>query len=238
MISIIIPTLNEEKVILKTLQGLRGIPVPHELIISDAKSSDKTVFLAHPLADKVVIHNGEHRQTIAEGRNKGGYVASGDILLFLDADCTIPSPETFFPKMLAHFENQNIVALTVPYKVPPQVATRGDRIMESIVSTLFRISNNVFHNGRASGEFQMMRKSAFIKVGGYNEKLVVGEDIDMFSRLSKIGRTYFDASVFIYHTGRRAHTIGWPRLLVLWLLNGFSVAIRGKSYSKEWKPIR
>jgi glycosyltransferase involved in cell wall biosynthesis len=238
MISIIIPTLNEEKVIQKTLQSLRSISVPHELIVSDAKSSDKTVFLAHPLADKVVIHDGEHRQTIAEGRNKGGYVASGDILLFLDADCTIPSPETFFPKVLAHFENQNIVALTVPYKVRPEEATMGDRIIEKIVSFIFRISNNVFHNGRASGEFQMMRKSAFEKVGGYNNILVVGEDVDMFTRLSKIGRTYFDASVFIYHTGRRAHTIGWPKLLFLWIANGVSVAVRGKSYSKEWKPIR
>ncbi len=238
MISIIIPTLNEEKIIAKTLESLKSIRVPCELIVSDAKSSDSTALLARPLADKVVIHDGEYRQTIAEGRNKGAVVAHGEILLFLDADCTIPNPETFFPKVLLHFENPDIVALTVPYKVPPDVATRGDRIMERIVSTLFRISNNVFHNGRASGEFQMMRKSAFEKVGGYNSALVVGEDIDMFSRLSKTGRTYFDSSVFIYHTGRRAHTIGWPRLLVLWLLNGFSVAIRGKSYSKEWKPIR
>jgi phosphoribosylamine-glycine ligase len=40
------------------------------------------------------------------------------------------------------------------------------------------------------------------------------------------------------YPGRRAHKIGWPRLLFQWWTNGIYIMLFGKSYSKVWKEIR
>jgi len=63
--------------------------------------------------------------------------------------------------------------------------------------------------GEAPGRFQMMRRSAFEKVKGYREDLITREDGDMFARLSKVGRTLYDSKLEVFHSGRRAHAIGW-----------------------------
>src|SRR5258708_7942690 len=82
-----------------------------------------------------------------------------------------------------------------------------DKIVFSIFNLFNYISNNIFRIGAAVGEFQMVRKDIFEKVGGYDEKLVASEDYDFFRKISKVGKTYFAKDIVIYHTGRRAHKI-------------------------------
>ena len=114
MISIIIPTLNEAKIIELTLRMLTAtLTLPHEVIVSDGRSSDRTAELAARYANTVVVFSGEGRQTIAAGRNDGAKAAAGDFLVFLDADCVIPEPDRFFTQALAYFErNPELVGLT------------------------------------------------------------------------------------------------------------------------------
>lgn len=240
MISVIIPTLNEESVIEKTLTLLKSkLTLPHEIIVSDGQSTDKTVAIARGLADIVVAYNEPARQTIAQGRNGGARASHGDLLAFMDADCSLSDPDDFFASALKHFEtNPKLVALGVSLRVIPKLETFSDKLVFVPMNNYFRVLNNLLKLNMAVGEFQMIRRSAFVKVGGYNEKLVAGEDIDMFHRLSKIGQIFFDHRLTVFHTGRRAHKIGWPRLLLHWFLNGFSMVIRGKAYSKVWEVIR
>lgn len=71
-ISIIIPTLNEEKVIERTLSQFPQNFCDQyniEVIISDGGSKDNTVSLARQSGHSVIAHTSERRQTIAEGRN-------------------------------------------------------------------------------------------------------------------------------------------------------------------------
>ena len=80
MISIVIPTLNEEKIIETTLRSLRAYSGYLEIIVSDGRSTDRTVEIARSIADTVVVHSGPERQNISKGRNRGAEVATGDIL--------------------------------------------------------------------------------------------------------------------------------------------------------------
>ena len=57
MISFIIPTLNEEKTIEKTLKNLSEYFGEKEIIVSDGRSSDKTIEIAKKYTDKVIIHD-------------------------------------------------------------------------------------------------------------------------------------------------------------------------------------
>lgn len=241
MISIVIPTFQEEKVIGLTLRSLKSrLTIPHEIIVSDGGSKDKTVDIAAEHADRVVVYSGTKRQTIAQGRNDGARVAQGEFLVFLDADCVIRDPDSFFRTASSAFESTtNLVALTALLRVLPENETSSDRIVSEIVNLVVVFKNNVLHKGEApGGEFQMVPKQAFDRVGGYREDLITREDRDLFFRLSKIGRTRCEPRLTVFHTGRRAHTIGWSRLIVLFLVNTISFHVRGRVHSKEWTPVR
>src|SRR5690349_13481262 len=94
--SFVIPTLKEESVLEKLLNNLKEITdFSYEIIVSDGGSQDKTQEIANRLADKLVVYKGAKRQTIAQARNMGAREASGEFLIFLDADVFIPNPNLF-----------------------------------------------------------------------------------------------------------------------------------------------
>lgn len=239
MFSIIIPTYNEEKYIGNTLAGLKAkLSLPHEIIVTDDKSRDATAQVAGAHADLVLVPESKH-VTIAANRNNGAKYARGDFFVFMDSDSTIADPDTFFTRALSHFEHDpKLVALTGRIGVWPELETWGDRLVYFVFNAVHYLKNNILRMGEASGKFQMMRRSAFESVGGYREDLVTREDGDMFNRLAKLGRTLYDHQLVITHTGRRAHRVGWPKLLYVWMLETFWVAAFGKSRVQEWVDIR
>lgn len=87
MISIIIPTLNEETIIKSTLENLMLLirDTPHEIIVSDGGSRDKTVKIAEKFALIIRSEKGKAVQL-----NEGVKKATGDILFFVQADASIP----------------------------------------------------------------------------------------------------------------------------------------------------
>ncbi len=239
MISFIIPTLNEAKDIEKTLRMLQTYNGPHEIIVSDGKSDDDTVAIARSYTDHVIVAADRSKQSIAINRNAGAARATGEFLVFVDADMEIPNANAFFARALAYFEDPKLVGLCPQVRVHPEGETFADRIVMMFINwCIMYPQNNILGRGAASGEFQMVRRTAFEKVGGYNERLVVAEDVDFFVRLSKCGRTRFAGELLVYNNGRRPHKLGWPRLLYLWSINILWVTLFHKSAQTEWEPIR
>ena len=238
MISIIIPTLNEEKIIEKTLNQFKNLKIiDFELIVSDGNSKDKTVEIAKKYTNNVLIVKEKH--TIAFARNQGAKIAKGEYLVFLDADVFIKDLNDFFKKAFLEFEkNKKLVALTVKLKVLPEFETFWDNFFHFIINFIHWFGCNVLNFGNASGEFQMIKKDIFLKIGGYNENLAVAEDVELFLRLSKIGKVKTIWKLTAYHTGRRFHQEGWLKVLYHWLLNFFSVLFFKKSAYKKWKEVR
>jgi len=241
MISIIIPTRNEEKIIAVTLLAFKNkLTLPHEIIVTDGASTDKTVELVKMYADKVVEHTGPNRQTIAEGRNAGAAVATGEFLVFMDADCSLVNPDEFFKIALDDFKKDDkLVALTGWLRVLPEFETFADKVIFNTQNFWMMFLNDVIHIGVSpGGEFQMMRAETFRKVGGFDAHLVAAEDIELFGRLGKEGLIRLDRRLKVFHTGRRGHKIGWPKLLSLWFLNTVWMMLFKRAYVKEWKVIR
>lgn len=239
MISFIVPTLNEAKTIGRTLASVGQFAGDHEIIISDGGSHDGTVDICREQADHVIVYSGQERQTIALARNMGAAVARGEHLVFVDADVVIPQIDDFFDVAIEAFRSRpRLVAMTVRYRVFPELASLADRYVFTMLGLQFFLQNNVFRIGAAGGEFQMITKDAFEEVGGFNERLAAAEDMDLFRRLSKIGRTRFVGSLVVFHTGRRAHAVGWPKLLWSWFTNSVSVFLFRRSASKVWREVR
>ncbi len=235
MISIIIPVYNEEEVLEKTLLHFKSLTLPHEIIVTDDKSTDLTITIAQKYADVVLSTETKH-PTIGVNRNVGARVAHGDILVFMDSTSIIfENLDSFFTRALKHFaDNPKLVALTGALWVEPDLETFTDKVVYTIFNWTHIIKNNWLHTGEAPGKFQMIRREAFEKIGGYRADLVSREDAEIFMRLSKIGLTLCDPSLKVYHSGRRAHAIGWPKLLSIWMTETFWLAFFGKTRSKNW----
>lgn len=239
MISIIIPARNEEKTLPRTLFTLKRELrlTPYELIVADGMSSDRTVEIAKQFA-KVVEEDDASKRCIARGKNMGASVAKGTFLVFLDADSSIPHADAFFAHMLHLFDqDEELLGLTATLKVMPEHETGADRFMFGIVNLLFRLLNNVLRTGGAAGEFQMVRTSAFREIHGFREDLPVGEDNDLFHRLTRRGKTHMVKELTVFHSGRRAHIVGWPKLLSVWILNGVWLFLFNRSFHGEWRSV-
>lgn len=241
MVSIVIPAKNEATVLGDTLMGLRtaAVEMPLEIIVSDDISTDGTSRIAAHLADRVVQKLADDPgHTIAAARNRGAAAARGDLLLFLDADVTVPKPMNLIQTLIQAFErDERLLAATAFLEVLPDQATFGDRFFSGFVNWLFFLLNLVGF-GCGVGEVQMIRTTAFREAGGYNPELAAGEDFDLFRRLSRRGRTRTIRSLTVYHTGRRVHVVGWPRLLSQWFVNALFIMFARRSYSKVWKEVR
>ncbi|MBI5003856.1 glycosyltransferase [Candidatus Kaiserbacteria bacterium] len=239
MITIIIPTREEEHAIEATVCQFRGLRLPHEVIVSDDRSLDRTVEVARTCANITITADNDARQSPARARNAGARVSQGDILVFIDATVAIPHPNAFFEHALARFAHEpRLVALTGPQRADPTIETWGDRTSFGILNFILRIRNNLLHKGEASGKIMIVRRSAFDRVNGLREDLITREDGDFFLRLSRIGKTHFDPHLMIYHSARRAHAIGWRKLWWIWATNVIALAFLRKPLADDWTPVR
>jgi len=244
LVSIIIPTKNEGKYIGPTIEQYRHLiePFNMEIIVSDANSTDDTLEIVR----RYQTEWGEHRiklvqaqgkQNIAIGRNSGAAAAQGSILFHSDADVHIPNPELFFKKILAAFDNPDVVAATAPIWVYPQEASLPDKLYHVLMNLVIRLSFT-FGVYLAKGECQFVRRSIFEQIEGYNEKIVAGEDCNLFFRLHKIGKIAYLYRLKVYHSPRRFRQYGYIRVSLIYFREGLSLLFLRKSYVEEWKPIR
>ena len=240
MISFVIPTKNEELFVGRLFESLQKYHGLYEIIVSDGGSTDGTLDIVRKYTDKVVVWNGDVRQTIAAGRNAGAHIATGRYLVFFDADVYIPDIDALMAGVEVFFqENQNVVAISGSLLVMPECATFFDGVISFILNTYFSFINNVFGVVMVYGEFQITKREAFEKVTGFDEKIVASEDYDLFRRLNnKVGKVKFVKKLKVYHTGRRIHKTGWSKLLFRWFSNWLSVILVNRAKDGEWEEIR
>src|SRR3989338_2350043 len=110
MISIIIPTLNEEKYLPKLLDSIKNQNFSdYELIVADFNSKDRTREIARRYGCKIVLGG-----IPGVARNNGSRVAKGEYLLFLDADVILP--KHFLYKFVNEFDRKFADIATCGFK--------------------------------------------------------------------------------------------------------------------------
>jgi len=239
--SIIIPTLNEEQLLPGLLKQLNDPALRKkfnlEIIISDGGSLDKTIEIALSNADIVKIHNEVGKQNIAEGRNKGAEFATGDLLIFLNADILLHNAGEFFEYIQTNFSDNRYLAMACSVKVFPSEEIFSDRLFHFAYNNYFKLLNFI-GIGMGRGECQVVRENIFNKVNGYNQSITAGEDFDLFRRIRKLGKILFSNEICVYESPRRYRKLGYTGVTWEWIKNGVSVLFKNKSISKEWEQVR
>jgi glycosyltransferase involved in cell wall biosynthesis len=199
LISVIVPALNEERYLPKTLtllaDAMRECPHPVELIVVDNDSADTTARVAERFGATIVretVHN------VARVRNAGASIARGDILVFLDADTEVPC--NFLARVSQAVADPNVLGGTADVVHSPRSA------VVRLYLACWRLVGKLF--GMAQGAAQFCRRPIFERLGGYDESLFMGEDVDFYWRLksvsAKVGaRVEFLADVQVYPSARR-----------------------------------
>ncbi len=243
-ISVIVPVFNEEKLVGQALSVFTPeLKEKHniELIVSDGGSSDRTVAIASQYADIVVVHTADVRQTISQGRNRGADKATGDVLVFVNGDCLIVDPDTFFGRIRDWMGNGPELpacdAIACRVSVKPGEIIFKDKVFYFIHNNYVRLLN-FLKLGMGRGECQIIKTETFHRVGGYDDDIAAGEDFDLYRRIAKVGKIKFTKKLLVYESPRRFRKYGYLRIIWSWTLNSLSVMFRGKSVSKVWEAVR
>lgn len=240
-LSVIIPTLNEAKLLPQLLEQLNNIRELHpevEIIISDGGSKDETLQIAESY-NCIIIRNSENnRQNIAMGRNLGAAQTEAPLLLFLNADVRFESPGKFFEFCLNVFPDSEYAAMTCYVKTFPEETTLADTLFHGFYNFYFIVLNKI-GVGMGRGECQLLKRDYFINAEGYNPELAAGEDFDLFRRIKAAGgKIFFNKALMVYESPRRYRKIGYWGVALLWTKNALSILLKNKSISKVWEQVR
>lgn len=219
MLSIIIPTLNEEKYLPRLLRSIKTQDFKNfEVIVSDGDSSDRTQRIAKNSGTKLVVSK---KQSPANQRNQGGKIAKGDILLFLDADVFLP--KKFLSSVIAEFKKKNLDVASFYFK--PDSKKIIYKIYSYFYASVCSISQYIKPLSLGCGI--IIKKSLHKKIYGFNTNIFIGEDHNYSQKAKKLGRFGILSSKKIYFSVRRFEKHGKFKTLIKWLYCAFYVLIRG-----------
>jgi glycosyltransferase involved in cell wall biosynthesis len=181
-ISLIIPAYNEERLLVGTLRqvnhaltafAMRGWQT--ELIVCDNNSTDRTAELARAAGAEVVF---EPVNQIGRARNRGAEAATGEWLVFVDADSQ-PTKE-LFAAVADQIEAGQCLAGGCEVKL------EGNHSVGRAITGLWNWISRTFN--LLAGSFIFCEAAAFREVGGFSLELYAGEELDLSQRLKRLAR--------------------------------------------------
>ncbi len=179
LISFVVPAYNEARLLGPTLDAIhsaaRAAGRPYEIVVADDASTDATPDIARARGARVV--RCRHRQ-ISRVRNAGARAASGDVLVFVDADTTVSA--ALVRASLAALERGAIGGGAMPV-LEGRVAWWG-RLIERVVIDTMRACR------WAAGCYVFCRREAFERIGGFDERLFATEEIALSRAMKRLGR--------------------------------------------------
>jgi len=237
-VSFIIPSLNEEKRIAILIDNIKKLDknYNYEIIVADGNSTDKTREIAEKMGAIVIRDSKNAPKTIANGRNTGASLASGEIFIFCDADTLMKDPNIFLTEVFLVFENPKIIGGVPGLSIFPDETNWKDKIFHYLFNNIVRFSF-MTKTPLCGGQCQIVRGSSFREVNGYNVKIVHEEDSDFFKRLRKIGKLHFFSELVVYESPRRYRKFGYITLLLQGVYSLAYQQIFKKNVFKEWRRI-
>jgi glycosyltransferase involved in cell wall biosynthesis len=181
-ISIIVPAFNEERLLGAALAQIKSAARVFtqtgwevELIVCDNNSTDRTSEIARA-AGAIVIF--EPINQIARARNCGAAAATGDWLVFVDAD-SHPSAE-LFADVVGQINSGNCLAGGATVRLDESHFVAG------FITQLWNCASRL--GCLLAGSFIFVETAAFRKLGGFSNELFAAEELELSRRLKQLAR--------------------------------------------------
>jgi glycosyltransferase involved in cell wall biosynthesis len=181
-ISVIVPAFNEERLLPASLRSIcAAMPAfaeagwESELIVCDNNSTDRTAEIAAAAGAIVVF---EPVNQIARARNAGAARATGDWLVFVDAD-SFPTIE-LFREVVEQIRSGAVVAGSTTLVVDTR------RLAARAIVGLWNVTSRIARWG--AGSFIFCEAKTFRQIGGFSRELYAAEEIALFRRLKRAAR--------------------------------------------------
>lgn len=173
LVSVIIATKNEAPNIRRCLTSIRKQTYPNiEIIVVDNFSTDATAALAKLFTPYVFIHGPER----SFQRNFGAKRSRGQYLLFLDADMELPP--VIISQCVRAIRNKIVAAVIIPEDTPG----------ETLFARIKRLEKRLYWGESLIEAARFFRTNDYLAIGGYNNKLIAGEDWDLSQRIQALGK--------------------------------------------------
>lgn len=191
-ISIVIPAYNGEKFIRECLHSISVQTVPHEIIVIDDISTDKTVDIAKEMGARTIV-NTVHKGQVA-GKNTGILNMRGDYFMTIDQDDRLkPDALEMLLKELKKSNSQIVMS-------------RLEDFPESDEDKAFCHEEPFY--GILTGA-ALFRKEVFDMIGLFDESVTTGDVIDLMFRCQKHGVNVYKSDIITCE--RRIHSSNYGR---------------------------
>jgi len=206
-VSIIIPAYCEQEWLPILLKSIKQQTLqPLEIIVADAQSTDNTRAIAKQYKVKI-IEGGK----IAFARNAGAKIAKGEYILFMDADTEL-SNKYVLSEALKKFKARKLDIASARFITS---AKREDRFIGILagkiiwgIVNIWRFVQQKFQKVYfEGGAFILIKESVFNALNGFDEKLLINEDPDLFKRAVAAHYKYGHLSVNVITSSRRFNTL-------------------------------
>ncbi|MFI5362177.1 MAG: glycosyltransferase [Elusimicrobiota bacterium] len=233
-VSIVIPALNEERVIGRCLEALTRLDFPKDafdVVLVDNGSTDRTVEIARsfsPALNLTVLSRPGAR--ISAMRNYGVARTRGEILAFLDADCLAPA--SWLKTATALLSAEGVGILGAHYRVPED---------SSWVGRAWFGGEELARQGSIAwvpaGDMFVAR-STFARIGGFDESIATNEDCELCERARAAGlRVVGDAAVAVVHLGTPQTLADFYKKIRWHATDGLSVFLRSLPRITNPRPL-
>ncbi len=209
MLSIIIPTLNEEKYLPLLLASIKKQSFSdYEIIVSDGGSTDKTKEIAIASNCKFIEDKIHHHPSWQ--RNVGATQAVGDILIFFDADTVLQGG--FLEKIVAEFITNKLSGAGFYIKFNPDKF--GFKIYAGCYNFFCFVRQ--YFAPASIGAGIMVKKDIHEKLQGFDTEIYVAEDYDYCFRISRLGKFRMLKSTKLLYSSRRLEKEGGLTVGLKW----------------------
>jgi glycosyltransferase involved in cell wall biosynthesis len=196
--TVVLPVYNNKRTLATTVRSLLVCdPAPDQIIVVDDGSSDTGLDAIAELP-RVTFIRIDH-QGRAAALNRGIQSASGDWILFTDADCYVP-PD-WIQRLFLHMESglyAGVGGNLLPSRHSVIEVAKVQRYIEDFEQPI--VLENKYAGVCLNGNNMAIRKEAILDAGGFDESYLHGADADLTSRLVEKGYTLLRCpEVVTYH---------------------------------------
>ncbi|MCU4753842.1 glycosyltransferase [Halobacteria archaeon AArc-curdl1] len=240
-ISVIIPAKAEGYRLGQTLDSIseQQFDSTAEVIVVACGGATIEVARRHAVVDRVLeetvpestaSESNATERGPGQARNRGSRVATGDILLFTDADTVVPP--TWIQDHYRHYLTPAIVGVGGPLE-PLERQLRHRLCFRVLSDWWYRVSWPVGFV-QQPGPNCSVRRSAFEEVDGFDESLPFLEDTDLSLRLRSTGVLVYDRTCPVRTSTRRQQRVGYFRLFITYLLGYLAYLCPGRSPAESY----